>query len=340
LRDTSSDSEFHCGFSFHLAEFIFAFSDTFGFCGVVLTRTTDFASLRASFSRFFSTTAMNGFLHRIEFRRQRDGFTLIELLVVLAVIGVLASLLLPAINRAKAQSQGIHCLSQLRQLNLAWIMYASDYNDRLVYNLGGDRAGKIVVTNWSANWVNNVMSWELDPDNTNRSFIAHAKLSPYTGMVPNLYRCPADRVVSEVQRAAGWRSRVRSISMNAMLGYPGSSFRNGVNLNNPGFVQFLRLSSIPDPARIFVFLDEHPDSINDGYFLNNPEDDEWVALPASYHHGSGTISYADGHGERRRWISPSTRRPARPDAAGLPFPVPASERADFDWLMERTSLER
>ena len=127
--------------------------------------------------------------------------------------------------------------------------------------------------------------------------------------------------------------------MNAMVGDAGEFTSGGVNTNNPSYRQFFKLAQVPDPSRIFVFIEEHPDSIGDGYFLNNPEVLEWHNLPASYHGGAANLSFADGHVESHRWLFGSTKPPPRPDAAGLPLPIPPGERADFDWLMERTSLE-
>ncbi|MBU6399835.1 MAG: hypothetical protein KGS61_05905 [Verrucomicrobia bacterium] len=125
-----------------------------------------------------------------------------------------------------------------------------------------------------------------------------------------------------------------------MVGDAGPAMHGYTNVNNPGYRQFLKASAIPNPAGIFVFLDEHPDSINDGYFINRPDDNEWLDLPASYHNGDGTFSFADGHAALHHWLFANTRRPARPEAAPLPFPFRPGERADFDWLMSRTSVER
>ncbi len=74
--------------------------------------------------------------------------------------------------------------------------------------------------------------------------------------------------------------------MNAMIGDAGDLSVTGYNRNNPDYVQFFNMSSIPEPAKIFVFLDEHPDSINDGYFINKADYWEWIDLPASYHNGA------------------------------------------------------
>lgn len=270
----------------------------------------------------------------------RSGFTLIELLAVIAIIGILAGMLSVSIVKARNKAQGVLCSNNLRQLGLAWQMYAHDSNDRLVYNFGGDSERGILFTNFQDNWVGNLMTWELDPGNTNAAFLATAKLTPFTDGHPELYRCPSDRTVSDVQRGAGWRSRVRSISMNAMVGYAGQAMYGRTNRNNPEFVQFLKLSDMTHPARIFVLLDEHPDSINDGYFLNRGDELEWVDLPASYHDGAGSFLFADGHTEIHRWLQSSTKRPPRPDAAPLPFAVSGLEVSDLNWLLSRMSVPR
>ena len=286
-----------------------------------------------------------------EFGR-RKGFTLIELLVVIAVIGILASMLLPALSRAKGKSQGIFCLSNTKQLQLGWALYADDHNDRLPYNLGGDASRSTFAPHTNANWVNDVMDWELHSDNTNILGITRASLSYYVNNVANIYHDPSDNVLSDVQRQAGWCARVRSYSMNAMVGDAGDLTTNGWNKNNPGYVQFFKVSSIPKPAGIFVFLDEHPDSIKDGYFLDQwptrapatstypYEDAEWIDLPASYHNGAGSFSFADGHAETHRWLCPSTIRPARPDIApkGWPMDIPDGETADIIWVLQRMSV--
>jgi prepilin-type processing-associated H-X9-DG protein len=145
--------------------------------------------------------------------------------------------------------------------------------------------------------------------------------------------------MSDIQAQAGWKARVRSISMNAMVGNAGWYLQGGTNVNNPDYRQFLKLGQIPQPAQIFVLTEEHLDSINDGYFLNKPDSMKWTDLPASYHNGAANLAFADGHLESHKWRFASTMPPARPDAAHLPFPVTASERADYDWLMARTSVE-
>ncbi len=267
--------------------------------------------------------------------------------MVIAIIAILASMLLPALGKAKAKSQGILCLSNTRQLYLGWALYADDHNDRLPYNLGGDASRSTVAPHTNANWVNDIMTWELDSDNTNTLGVTQASLSYYVNNVVSIYRDPSDYVLSDVQRQAGWTTRVRSYSMNAMVGDAGDLSTNGSNKNNPRYVQFFKLSSIPKPAGIFVFLDEHPDSIKDGYFLDQwptrgtyeTEDVEWSDLPASYHNGAGSFSFADGHSETHKWVCPSTLQPARPDVVtSWPMDIPDNEKADIYWVLQRMSV--
>ena len=278
------------------------------------------------------------------------GFTLLELLTVVAVIGVLAGLLLPALSRARERARGIGCLSNTRQLQLAWQLYAGDNSESLPYNLG--MAGAAFRTD--LNWVNNVMTWDLSPDNTNRATITQASLGPFAGGNTAIYRCPSDQALSSIQMQAGWTARIRSYAMNAMVGDAGAFSTNGYNVNNPRYKQFFKATQIPRPADIFVFLDEHPDSINDGYFLNQaaapgsgyggatvPQDANWTHLPASYHNLAGAFSFADGHSELHRWSQPGTIPPALPDAAKMPIWIPALPTAgltDFRWVLTHMSV--
>jgi prepilin-type processing-associated H-X9-DG protein len=256
---------------------------------------------------------------------------MVELLVVMVITGILASLLLPALARSQSRARGLFCQNNNKQLATGWLMYADDHSQRLAYNLAGAAARTNI------NWVAGLLDWELTTDNTNLADLTEAALGSYVAKVSTIYRCPSDSVRSALQSAAGWSSRARSYSMNASLGDAGELTSSGVNANNPGYVQFFTLTSVPVPARIFVFLDEHPDSITDGYFVNRSYNPEWIRLPASWHNGGATFSYADGHSEPYFWKCASTMPPAVPDAAGLPINVSQDPR-DFNWVIAHMSV--
>jgi len=281
-------------------------------------------------------------------RWARFAFTLIELLVVIAIIAILAAMLLPALSRAKSKAQGIYCLNNTKQLDLGWLMYSDDHNGRLAYNLGGVSGPRRVAADTNLNWVNNIMTWGLESDNTNPATIRQAALGPYVNNSLNSYRCPLDRVLSSTQSQAGWSARLRSYSMNAMVGDAGQASVSGSNLNNPRYVQFFSITAVPQPANIFIFVEEHPDSIDDGYFLNQPyyqDSDgeyghEWIDLPASYHNAGASFSFADGHSEIHHWVCPSTIWPAQPDILPLPMDVPPDQMTDFQWVVSRMSVKQ
>lgn len=274
---------------------------------------------------------------RLFVNKFHSGFTLIELLVVVALIAVLAALLLPALSRSKTRALAIMCRNNSKQLAYMWTMYSSDNSDKLAYNQAPNAQARSAVPVNVPNWVNNFMDWELTPSNTNLDFLNQSIFASYaTGLAA--YRCPADHALSDVQKAAGWSSRVRSISMNAMVGDPGTMLQNGVNLNNPSYQQFVRESDFRDPSSVFVFLDEHPDSIDDGYFQNNADVLQWFDLPGSYHFGGGSFSFADGHTEIHRWQSGNTVRPPVPGAFDGPVNVDPNDRVDFDWVIRHMSI--
>ncbi len=264
--------------------------------------------------------------------RAHRGFTLIELLVVIAIIAILAGMLLPALGRAKLKAHGVYCMNNTRQLTLGWLQFSMDHDDQIPGNIGGPRArgtdparASTLEKSWCMGWMDFSAS---NPDNTNTMLLTQAQLGGYVASATQIYKCPGDRTL-----VAG-RSRVRSLSANGYLGYE----TDGVTTS--GYRTFRKNSDIvsPSPSQLWIFIDEHPENLNDGFFVTimdgydprQPNSWQIGNLPARFHGDASGLSFADGHAEIRRW------RDGRTLKARTPL-TPSPNNPDLEWLMERAT---
>lgn len=270
--------------------------------------------------------------------RPAAGFTLIELLVVIAIIAILASMLLPALSRAKGRAAAVQCMNNNKQFLLAWRMYAEDNNDSLLACQDGLPGRRVNWITGGLDFSANRSNWDIEQD------IKKSPMWEYCGKNAQLYKCPADK--SQVTVGGNRLARVRSMSMSQAFGY-GEWLDKSNNRNQTKWRTYNKLSNIANSTKTFVFVEEHPDSINDAAFANActgnqlgdpPAQAQIIDFPASFHSGACGFAFADGHAEIKKWKGSKIQAPVRYNN-NLALNVTAGDSyMDTQWMGDNTTV--
>jgi prepilin-type processing-associated H-X9-DG protein len=266
----------------------------------------------------------------------RRANTLVELLVVVAIIAILASILLPALAQGKEQARRANCISNYRQLHLAWQLYIDDNNGVLpINNIDAPTTAGGGGPDWVGGWMNPYHDPSDQRDNTNVLLLT--KIPGCIGVYlkePKVFKCPSDRSITKINGTI--YPRVRSVAMNYLMDGEVTG-ESGVGFF--GYGKETTLASHPPLESGWVFRDTHEDSIGTGMFLvpraTDLPHDGWDNFPASRHNGGATIGFSDGHVICHKWIDERTRQPVTGYSL---YAVKQPNNPDIQWMEDRSTV--
>jgi prepilin-type processing-associated H-X9-DG protein len=268
--------------------------------------------------------------------REERAFSRVDLICAMAIVLMLGGLQLGSASQNVVRTKSAVCSNNLRELIVGWLAYADDNRGELVHNPhGGDSIG--TTSPWQT-WTRGWVSWETSSDNTNTLNLTnatYAKLAPYVRPDASIYKCPEDQYISATQARRGYNTRVRSYSMSFAMGDG-----NDKRIFDPSAVIFKKLADIETikPEDAIVFVEEHPDSINDPVFFTSIREPRWLDLPASFHQGGAIFPFADGHVQRREWQVNSTLQAVKLSTFTTP-PINSSN-SDWRWMSAHSTFLR
>ena len=285
------------------------------------------------------------------------AFTLVELLIVIAIIAILASILLPVLDKAKVRAEEANCINNQKQLSAAWVMYAGDNGDFCAGNEWHDEKAHVKHENWLSGW--------LDPgsattDNTNTTLFldpTYATLADYA-RVAKLYLCPASIVLGPVPGSNIRMPICRSVSMNSWVGYICSPSTNvGTGASMKIFTKTTSITAGISPSDLFVFVEERGESIDDGNFETQIGNNIIANWATDYHNDAATFGFADGHADTHRWrVGTAWQNPNNPSGPQMSMrgpqqsivpakwgqtpPIIGNSLADYSWLSSHATCHK